>query len=30
MKHKNGTIQRGGDRKAAVEAATTPEEVEAA
>lgn len=30
MKHKNGTIQRGGERKAAVEAATTPEEVEAA
>ena len=30
MKHKNGTMQRGGDRKAAVEAATTPEEVEAA
>ena len=30
MKHKNGTMQRGGDRKAAVEAATTAEEVEAA
>lgn len=30
MKHKNGTMQRGGERKAAVEAATTPEEVEAA
>lgn len=30
MKHKNETMQRGGDRKAAVEAATTPEEVEAA
>ena len=30
MKHKNGTIQRGGERKAAVEAATPPEEVEAA
>lgn len=30
MKHKNGTLQRGGERKAAVEAATTPEEVEAA
>ena len=29
MKH-NGTMQRGGERKAAVEAATTPEEVEAA
>ena len=24
MKHKNGTMQRGGERKAAVEAATTP------
>ena len=30
MKHKKGTMQRGGERKAAVEAATTPEEVEAA
>lgn len=30
MKHKNGMMQRGGERKAAVEAATTPEEVEAA
>lgn len=30
MKHKNGTMQRGGERKAVVEAATTPEEVEAA
>ena len=30
MKHKNGTMQRGGERMAAVEAATTPEEVEAA
>ena len=30
IKHKNGTMQRGGERKAAVEAATTPEEVEAA
>lgn len=30
MKHKNGALQRGGERKAAVEAATTPEEVEAA
>ena len=30
MKHKNETMQRGGERKAAVEAATTPEEVEAA
>lgn len=30
MKHKNETIQRGGERKAAVEAATTAEEVEAA
>ena len=30
MRHKNGTMQRGGERKAAVEAATTPEEVEAA
>ena len=30
MKHKNGTMLRGGERKAAVEAATTPEEVEAA
>ncbi|MFR4119992.1 DUF4376 domain-containing protein [Bilophila wadsworthia] len=30
MKHKNGTMQRGGERKAAVEAATTAEEVEAA
>lgn len=29
MKHKNETMQRGGERKAAVEAATTPEEVEA-
>lgn len=30
MKHKNETMQRGWERKAAVEAATTPEEVEAA
>ena len=30
IKHKNGTMQRGGERKAAVEAATTAEEVEAA
>ena len=30
MKRKYGTVQRGGERKAAVEAATTPEEVEAA
>lgn len=30
MKHKNETMQRGGERKAAVEAATTLEEVEAA
>ena len=30
MKHKNKTMQRGGERKAVVEAATTPEEVEAA
>ena len=30
MRHKNGTMQRGGERKAVVEAATTPEEVEAA
>ena len=30
MRHKNGTMQRGGERKAAVEAATTPDEVEAA
>ena len=30
MKHKNETMQRGGERKAAVEAATTEEEVEAA
>ena len=30
MKHKNGTMQRGGERKAAVEAAATAEEVEAA
>ena len=30
MKHKNEAMQRGGERKAAVEAATTPEEVEAA
>ena len=30
MKHKNETMQRGGERKAAVEAATTSEEVEAA
>ena len=30
MNHKNETMQRGGERKAAVEAATTPEEVEAA
>ena len=30
MKHKNGTMLRGGERKAVVEAATTPEEVEAA
>ena len=30
MRHKNGTMQRGGERKAAVEAATTPEEIEAA
>lgn len=30
MKHKNETMQRGGERKAAVEAATTTEEVEAA
>ena len=30
MRHKNGTMQRGGERKAAVEAATTAEEVEAA
>ncbi len=30
MKHKNETMQRSGERKAAVEAATTPEEVEAA
>ncbi len=30
MKHKNETMQRGGERKAAVEAAATPEEVEAA
>ena len=29
MKHKNETMQRGGERKAAVEAATTAEEVEA-
>ena len=30
MRHKTRTMQRGGERKAAVEAATTPEEVEAA
>lgn len=30
MKHKNEAMQRGGERKAVVEAATTPEEVEAA
>lgn len=30
MNHKNETMQRGGERKAAVEAAATPEEVEAA
>lgn len=30
MRHKNGTMQRGGERKAAVEAAATAEEVEAA
>ena len=30
MRHKNEAMQRGGERKAAVEAATTPEEVEAA
>ena len=30
MKHKNETMQRGGERKAAVEAAATAEEVEAA
>lgn len=30
MKHKNETMQRGGERKAAVEAATTAEEIEAA
>ena len=30
MKHKNETMQRGGERKAAVEAATTAKEVEAA
>ena len=30
IKHKNGTMQRGGERKAAVEAATTLEEVEVA
>ncbi|MEF2678010.1 MAG: hypothetical protein U0M82_08410 [Bilophila wadsworthia] len=30
MRHKNGTMQRGGERKAAVEAATTLEEVEVA
>ena len=30
MRHKNGTMQRGGERKAAVEVATTAEEVEAA
>lgn len=30
MRHKNETLQRGGERKAAVEAATTAEEVEAA
>lgn len=30
MKHKNEAMQRGGARKAAVEAAATPEEVEAA
>ena len=30
MKHKNGTMQRGGERTAAVEAATTAEAVEAA
>lgn len=30
MKHKNETMQRGGERKAAVEAATTAEDVEAA
>lgn len=30
MKHKNETMRRGGERKAAVEAATTAEEVEAA
>lgn len=30
MKHKNEMMQRGGERKAAVEAATTAEEVEAA
>lgn len=30
MRHKNETMQRGGERKAVVEAATTPEEVEAA
>lgn len=29
MKHKNEAMQRGGERKAAVEAATTAEEVEA-
>lgn len=30
MRHKTRTMQRGGERKAVVEAATTPEEVEAA
>ena len=30
MRHKNGTMQRGGERKAVVEAAATAEEVEAA
>ena len=30
MRHKNETMQRGGERKTAVEAATTVEEVEAA
>ena len=29
MRHKNETMQRGGDRKAAVEAAATPEEIAA-
>ena len=29
MRHKNGTMQRGGERKAAVEAAATPDEIAA-